>query len=243
MSACTRRALYAAAPFGVLAFWGGLWLAGRRYPSEYDWRYMTISSLVYADRNPAGYRWAWGGLMLCALGGLCWTMVLARDMGRAGAGCVGAGRRPVAIWALGLGYLCMVCCALSPAKLQSVPKAHEILALCAFFGVCVGIVQLTFRTVRHSARLRSSRHTPGALRFFAGLLAGIVLAPIALAAAAPAYVSWAFPDLPWVGLRWRALGMPVYLSFAFWEWMTCGFFSVYAAGLCLATHVVMQDAG
>jgi hypothetical protein len=103
-------------------------------------------------------------------------------------------------------------------------------------------VQLTFRTVRHSARSQSS-HTPRALRFYAGLLAGIVLAPIALAAAAPAYVSWAFPDLPWVGLGWRALGMPVYLSFAFWEWMTCGVFSVYAAALCLATHVVMQDAG
>jgi hypothetical protein len=57
------------APLGVLAFWAGLWIAARRYPTEYDWRYMSISNLLYPDRNPDGYQWAWGGLMLCALVG------------------------------------------------------------------------------------------------------------------------------------------------------------------------------
>ena len=126
------------APLGVLAFWAGLWIAARRYPSEYDWRYMSISNLLYPDRNPDGYQWAWGGLMLCALGGLCWTTVLFRD-GRPGA----TGRRPVGIWALIVGYVCMVC-ALVPERALRVPKGHEILALAAFFGQCVGIVQLTF---------------------------------------------------------------------------------------------------
>src|SRR5271163_1836463 len=99
MKALARQGLCAAAPLGVLAFWGGLWMAGGRYPSEYDWRYMTISSLVYIDRNPNGYRWAWGGLLLCALGGLCWTAVLVRDWRRKQ-----CGPRPAGIWALGLGY-------------------------------------------------------------------------------------------------------------------------------------------
>ena len=103
MNARVRQSLSAMTLLGVFAFWGGLWMAGERYPSGYDWRYMTISSLLYPDRNPSGYPWAWGGLMLCALGGLCWTSVLIRYWRP-----TDARRRPVGIWALGLGYVCMV---------------------------------------------------------------------------------------------------------------------------------------
>jgi hypothetical protein len=216
------------APLGVLAFWAGLWIAARRYPSEYDWRYMSISNLLYPDRNPDGYQWAWGGLMLCALGGLCWTTVLFRD-GRPG----GTGRRPVGIWALIVGYVCMVC-ALVPERALRVPKGHEILALAAFFGQCVGIVQLTFLATERSFRFLR-RPFPGTPRLYAGLLAGAALLPILLAGLAPAYVSYALPELRWVGLEWRSRGVPLYLSFTFWEWITCIVFSVYTAALCLAT--------
>jgi hypothetical protein len=216
------------APLGVLAFWAGLWIAARRYPTEYDWRYMSISNLLYPDRNPDGYQWAWGGLTLCALGGLCWTTVLFRD-GRP----EGTARRPVGIWALLVGYVCMVC-ALVPERVLQVPKGHEILALMAFFGQCVGIVQLTFLASERSFRIR--RHPfPGTPRLYAGLLAGAALLPILLAGLAPAYVSYALPELRWVGLEWRSRGVPLYLSFTFWEWITCVVFSVYTAGLCLAT--------
>jgi hypothetical protein len=212
---------------GLLAFWMGLWIAARRYPTEFDWRYMSISNLLYPDRNPDGYQWAWGGLMLCALGGLCWTTVLFRDR-RPG----GTGRRPVGIWALLAGYVCMVF-ALVPERVLRVPKGHELLALMAFFGQCVGIVQLTFRATEQSLRLRS-RPFPGAPWLYAGLLAGAALFPILLAGLAPAYVSYALPELRWVGLEWRSRGVPIYLSFTFWEWITCVVFSVYTAGLCLA---------
>ena len=217
------------APLGLLAFWAGLWIAARRYPAEYDWRYMSISNLLYPDRNPDGYQWAWGGLMLCALGGLCWTAVLFRD-GRSGE----TGRRPIGIWALLVGYVCMVC-ALVPERVLQVPKGHEILALTAFIGQCVGIVQLTFNATERSFRFRR-RTFPGAPRLYAGLLAGAALLPILLAGLAPAYVSYALPELRWVGLEWRSRGVPLYLSFTFWEWITCVVFSVYTAGLCLATR-------
>lgn len=231
MNAWVRQSLSAMTLLGVLAFWGGLWMAGQRYPSGYDWPYMTISSLLYADRNPSGYPWAWGGLMLCALGGLCWTTVLIRHWRTPH-----ARRRPVGIWALGMGYVCMVC-ALLPARLLRVPKGHEILALSAFIGLCIGIVQLTFQATERSIRLRA-RGFPGAPRAFAGLLAGAALSPVLLAGAAPAYVSYALPQLPWVGPEWRARGVPVYLSFAFWEWVTCVVFSAYTVSLCLATKMM-----
>lgn len=232
MNALAQRGLRAAAPLGVLAFWCGLWIAGRRYPAEYDWRYMTISNLVYPDRNPDGYRWAWGGLMLCALGGLCWTAVLLRDWRREE-----IGRRSVGIWALGLGYVCMLCCPLLPEWLFRIPRGHDILALSAFLALCIGIVLLTFQAAEPSFR-RRTRSFSASPRVYAGLLAGVALSPILLAGVGQAYVAHALPELPWVGLEWRAQGVSMYLSFAFWEWITCVVFSLYTVSLCLATTVI-----
>jgi len=230
MTASARKNLCAAAALlGVLTFWCGLWMAARRYPSEYDWRFITISRLGYADRNPDGYRWAWGGLMLCGLGGLCWTAVLLRDWRRDG-----NGRRPVGIWALALGYVCMVGCASLPGGFPLLPRGHDFLAVTAFFGVCIGIMQMTFQVTERSLRQRT-RSLLLSPRFYAGLLAGLPLSPILIAAVTQAYISHARPDLPWVGLEWRVLGAPVYLSFALWQWITCAVFSVYSVTLCLMT--------
>ena len=230
MTASARKNLCAAAALlGVLTFWCGLWMAARRYPSEYDWRFITISRLGYADRNPDGYRWAWGGLMLCGLGGLCWTAILLRDWRRDG-----TGRRPVGIWALALGYVCMVGCASLPGGFPLLPRGHDFLAVTAFFGVCIGIMQLTFQVTERSLRQRT-RSLLLSPRFYAGLLAGLPLSPILIAAVTQAYISHARPDLPWVGLEWRVLDAPVYLSFALWQWITCVVFSVYSVTLCLMT--------
>jgi hypothetical protein len=215
--AFARQALHTTASLGVLAFWGGMVMAGRSYPSEYDWRYITISSLVYADRNPNGYLWARGGTVLCGLAGLCWAALRARKGKQPG-----VAERPTGLWALQLGYLCMVCCAVLPGRLLRIPKGHELLALAAFVGICVGMVQLTFTAVAGSARLGN---LPGSPRLHAGIVAGVTLSPVVLAAVAQAYVSYALPALPWVSLAWRARGVPVYLSFAFWEWVGCAVFS------------------
>jgi len=220
-----QRAAYAGAAGGVLAFWCGMLIAARSYPSEYDWRYMTISSLVYAERNPNGHWWASGGLALCGLAGLCWTAVLVRQ-GRQAPGRVG-------IWVLGLGYLCMMWCALLPERLLRIPKSHDALALAAFVGICVGMVHATLRaaTLRGVQRGESS----GSARLAPVIFAGAALAPIVLAALAQAYVSYELPELKWVNLAWRARGVPLYLSFAFWEWVTCAVFSVYMVALARNT--------
>jgi hypothetical protein len=66
------------------------------------------------------------------------------------------------------------------------------------------------------------------------MLAGFALSPIVLGAVAQAYVSHELSALPWVSLVWRKRGVPVYLSFAFWEWVTCAVFSLYVAVLSRA---------
>ena len=203
---------------GLLAFWLGLWTAGRLYPSEYDWRYMTISSLVYPDRNPDGYSWAWGGLIVCALGGLCWSAVLAY-------------RRSAGALALSLGYGCMACCTWLPRLFPTLRRAHDVLAVSAFVGLCVGMVQQTLYAADQSRWLQK-RAMP---RLYAGLLAAAALSPILMAGITQAYISRARPDLPWVGLVWRARGAPVLLSFAVWEWIACAVFTAYTIGLCAVT--------
>jgi len=210
----------------VLAFWVGLWIAMRRYPSEFDWSYMTISSLVYPDRDPGGYAWAWAGIVLCALGGLYWSAVLLCGQRQ-----LPPPERAAGAWALGAGFVCMVCCALLPDRFIPVPKGHETLAIAAFFGICIGTVQLAFHATKRSLRLRG--HDPtGSPQVFAGVLAGTALLPILLGGIVQAYVNYARPELPWVGLEWRARALPVYLSFAFWEWTSCAVLSVYIALLC-----------
>jgi hypothetical protein len=226
----------AVVPLGVLAFWGGMLMAARSYPSEYDWRYITISSLVYPDRNPPGHLWASGGVALCGFAGVCWAAGLLRN-GRQ----PGVARWPLGICALGLGYGCMVGCALLPEGVLGIPKSHEVLALAAFVGLCIGLVHSTFEAVARRARLRAS---PGSLRLRAGLLGGLVLSPIVLAAVVEIYVATALPQLPWVNLAWRARGVPAYLSFSFWEWVTCVVFSVYTVVLSRSPRslIVSQQA-
>jgi hypothetical protein len=216
-------------PIGLAGFWAGLWMASRRYPSEYDWRYMTISSLLYSERDPRGFLWAWSGLLLCALGGLCWTAVLFQ--------CSSAknpGMRAAGIWPLALGYVCMIGCAVWPGRLLDLPRGHDLLALLAFVGICVGTVRLTYLAAERRMRRRAFT-SPIWARLCAGLVAGAVLLPLLLEGITQADVSRTFPHLPWVGLEWRARGVPAYLSFAFWEWSTCALLSAYTMSLSIAT--------
>ncbi len=165
---------------------------------------------------------------MCGLAGLYITAGLARARRQAG-----RAEYSVGIWALRLGYFCMVCCALLPERLLGLPRSHDFLALAAFVCVCVGMAHSTFNAVKRSAR-------PGRLgspTLPALILAGIPLYPIGLAILAQAYVSSALPELPWVSLAWRARGVHVYLSFAFWEWITCALFSAYMVILPRMTWV------
>lgn len=227
MRACVRYVSSIIVTLGTFAFWLGITIARRSYPSEYDWRYITISSLVYAERNPGGFLWARGGILLCGIAGLYWAARLFRRWKQQ---C--SAERPIGILALGLGFLCMAGCALVPERRFPVPRGHDFLALAAFIGICVGMALITFKVVEQSPRVRE---LPGKPRWYARMLAGFAVFPILLAAVAQAYVSHALPALPWVSLAWRERGVPVYLSFAFWEWVTCAMFSLYVLVLSRTT--------
>ncbi len=234
-----RWAPPAAALFGVFAFWTGMVMAARRYPSEYDWRYMPVTRLLSPEHDPAGYLWAWTGIVLYSLGGFCWATFLARRGNHEG-----AEDRPKGIRALQFGYIFAICAAVLPQWLLRLERGHEFLTLLAFAGLCVGMIRLMFQTMERTLRKRMRRFT-GHARWLASFLAGSAAFPILLAALAQLYVFYAHPELRWVSLSWRDRGVPVYLSFDFWEWVTCFALSAYTVILSLAFSAVhpLRKAG
>ncbi len=198
---------------GLLAFWMGLGVAAQSYPSEYDWRYMTISSLLYQDRNPHGYGWGRAGLLLCGVCGLYWVLRGVRGHGLTAA-------------SLALGYLAMALCALLPSPLLGIPKPHEVLALTAFIAVCFGVTRLSFTAL--------VGRKAGRQLLAARAVSSLPLLPVVLAGAAQTYTVRA--HLPWVSLAWRVHGIPPYWSFAFWEWLACAIYTAFLLWLVLGKN-------
>jgi len=130
-------------------------MAALRYPSEYDWRYMTVSRLLGADHDPAGYLWARAGIALCGLFGFAWAMRLAQRT-------------------LQVGYFFMACAAVLPESLLRVPKGHEMLAILAFVGIWCGIVCVMFQSFVQ-ALLRRMRSATGRARLVAAALVGAAM--------------------------------------------------------------------
>jgi hypothetical protein len=200
-------------PLGVLAFWVCMILAAKRFPSEYDWRYLTTSQLIYPERNPSGHLWASAALMACALGGLGWVLAL------------GAAQRARGLPLLAAGYGCMILSSLLPERWLSIRDGHEILAIAGFICVCGGLVLVSVDYLCLQRRV---------LRTLPVLLGVAAFSPIAMAGITQAYLSVFRPELPWVGMAWRALHVPLYLSFALWEWVTCAVLSVLMTGIGIA---------
>jgi hypothetical protein len=223
-----RWAVCAVLPVAVLAFWFGVLMAMWRYPSEYDWRYMPLSNLLSPRRDPAGHLWACAGIAVSGLCGLGLSVTSARFFSH-GVG----GSRSSGIWMIRLGGLCAPLAAVPSEWLRRIPEGHQLFTLLTFAGWCLGIVYLTFQSIERiflTEPLRPVRQH----RVYATAVAGTGVLPILGAGLAQLYVFYVLPELGWVKLSWRANGVPVYLSFAFWEWITCFVLSAHALFLSLA---------
>src|SRR5579862_6990501 len=115
------------APLGLLAFWCGMAAAAYSYPEDYDWRYQTISVLLYSDHNPRGYLLAWAGLELCGLSGIAWATDLKRRLESASGGSAVRGLR---ILQAGFTCMCSLCCLIGycqyPKGMRSWPSSHSL---------------------------------------------------------------------------------------------------------------------
>jgi hypothetical protein len=188
----------------------GAWLAAARYPGGFDWHYMVMSALASSRHNPDGGRWFAAALAVSLL--VLWpiTSRVAHTGTRFG---VGALRLGIVFGALtGLERL------LVPDASRLFDKAHELLALLCFLCLYAGVVAacLQWRRARGAARI-----VPHLLLLHFTLLGAMLI-----------FLWLGQRELGWVGRDWRALGIPLWRSFAFWQWLAC--VSILVAFACFA---------
>jgi len=181
----------------VATFWAGVEMAARLFPNPpYDWMYTVVSELASRKHNPEGGRWFSIALGLSMLG--LWPVVsYLRET-------VGDRRWPII--ALRAGILFGVAVGVERLTFfrfsSLVHNGHEALAVGAFAGLYTGLLGLYGQRIR--------RGWTGAL---------VVAAPLAAIFITQIAIYFDQRDLGWVDRRWRDMGVSLWLSFAFWQWL------------------------
>lgn len=173
----------------------GAGIASGLYPGGFDWHYQVMSELASSVHNPAGGRWF--AAALAASLAVLWP-VTARCP-RFGAIALRAG--------IVFGVLTGLERLLVPDASDLLDRSHEMLAMLSFVCLYVGVVAVCV------VQLRTRRHP---------VTAALLLAWFTALGAMLLYLWLGQRELGWVGREWRALGIPLWRSFAFWQWFACG---------------------
>lgn len=199
-------------------------LAAYHYPGGFDWHYTVASALASQKHNPDGGVWFSGGFLISM--SFLWPYV-ARVKQTMSLTLASTG---FAIGLMRLGLICGVLVAAERLLIRDlsawVYKAHEILAILFFLGWYLGVFILLVRVM-----LRQ--------KFF---ILPVILINIPLLAIGITQL-WLYleqRELGWVDTSWREMGVPVWLSFAFWQWLAIGF--LWAGLGLLALIRLEQDA-
>ncbi|TDI41912.1 MAG: hypothetical protein E2P02_14105 [Acidobacteria bacterium] len=178
-------------------------LAARRFPGGFDWVYTVMSTLASRRHNPDGAVFFAAGLVLSLA--LLWPVTAwIRE-------CEAAAHRlaRLGLRSFQLGIVLGVAVGLERLFFydlsQIVRKGHEVLAVLSFLCLYAGVLALQI----HRVRLRQVSSWP--TLFAIGPLVAIGLSQLGL------YLDQR--DLGWVDTSWREMGVPLWLSFAFWQWL------------------------
>lgn len=185
----------------LAVFLGGVALAAAAYPGVFDWQYTVISRLASRRHNPDGSLWFSVGLAVSML--LLWpVMERIRPRARgAWSSTAGIGLRAGLVFAALVGVERTLFLHLSGI----VDKSHEALAMLAFLSLYVGLV------AAYAQRFASGE--AGRWRALAGMT------PLVLVGLGSLALYVVQREVGWVKPNWRELGVPVWQSFAFWQWL------------------------
>ena len=203
-------------PIGAFFFIGGLALSAWLFPGAFDWRYQAMSSLASPAKNPAGHLYWSLAITLSIVTGLPTCGYFARRFALSS-----SSMSAYASFALRTGYLTGILLGFETAFFPNygglIYKAHEITAIITIAGIYLGVAGFWYCLTVWLVKVRRRPAWFGASVF---LLPAVPMTGVMLSQA------WLFfdPNRPgWVSREWIALGIPVWLSFAFWEWLAvCG---------------------
>jgi hypothetical protein len=201
---CKRALWWYVASLLVICF--GFFMAAKYYPGGFDWFYTVASALASQKHNPTGSVWFAGGLSLSML--LLWLYVSSIKTGLS-ALLPSAG---FAITAIRFGLICGFLLGAERLLIYDlsyrIDKAHEGLALFTLLGLYVGVIGLLLQFMH---RKKSS--------IFPVLL---ILSPLVAIGIGALLLYLEQRDVGWVDTNWREKGIPIWLSFAFWQWLAIG---------------------
>ena len=205
--------------FGSLAvFILSVAFAANLYPGGFDWVYTVVSSLAAKKYNPIG-----GPLFSI---GFCLSMVLlwpyVSDLKKiilpthkyTWIGFVFLRLGLISGFVMGMERLLVY------EWSGSFNKFHEILAILTFAGLYFGSIIILINLGYRNRNLL--------IPIF------MVLIPVVAIAASQLYLYFDQRDLGWVNVQWREMGVPVWLSFAFWQWMAVVFLYISLGFLSFA---------
>ncbi|MDQ8203057.1 hypothetical protein [Pelagicoccus sp. SDUM812003] len=196
-----RRWLYLSLSAAFLGI--GLVAGAALYPGPYDWQYTVVSALASSKHNPQGGVWFSSALAVSF--GFLWPFVSSIQ--------TQAGSAPrlarIAKISLRVGIVCGVLMGIESISTSVLPerweKTHEALALFSFLSFYLGLLAL-------SSSL-ASKSKPA-------LIAALAIAlPLLCIGASQLALYLDQRDLGWVDQSWRDLGVPLWKSFAFWQWI------------------------
>jgi hypothetical protein len=195
----------------ALVLSAGFVMAARHYPGGFDWLYTVVSALASQKHNPEGSVWFAGGFGLSMA--LLWPYVTALKKSLCPHLPATAG---IAVNILRAGLICGMVLGAERLLIHDlsawVYKAHELLGLLAFLGFYVGLLGLLVHVM-----LRQRIYVLPVL---------LVTTPLLAIGITQLWLYLDQRDLGWVDTSWRAMGIPLWLSFAFWQWLAIGFLGI-----------------
>lgn len=207
----------------IAIFAGGAGMGMRAYPHGYDWFYMVASSLANRAKNPVGGIWFASGWTVSMLLLFHCATLLKRQLPRPSPRSVRFASKALQI---GLVFFAVTGfdMVVNGALLGGFPKGHELFAFIGFLATYLGVLGLLIHV------LRAKR--------FPALPVLLLATPLVAIGATQFWLYLKQRHLGWVGPDWRAMGIPIWLSFAFWQWLAIGFL---LAGIGLLVWVQSAD--
>ncbi|KPK12246.1 MAG: hypothetical protein AMJ68_02710 [Acidithiobacillales bacterium SG8_45] len=202
----------------VLVLYLGIVIAAQKFPDGFDWQYTVASALASHRYNPDGNIWYAGGFGLSMA--LHWPYISALKEG------LDASRSSLnrfALFSIRVGLASGILIGIEGVFIrdlaQWVTKGHEVLAIFAFLGLYLGLLIFLVQAMT--------------LRIIYGIPALLVTVPLIAIGVTQFWLWITQRDIGWLNIEWREMGIPVWLSFAFWQWLAIVFLTIGLGALSL----------